>query len=140
MTQLSVTSRLPTPASFELGEKFTVYVLVRKDIDLAQQIVQAVHAGAEAARAFYRATHGIASTVVLQVKDQRALLAAQQKLCALGLPHEMFNEPDFGMGASALATRPLTRGERRHMRGWQLWRPTPAPAPVSAFACKEAAQ
>lgn len=101
--------------------KRTIYVLIRQDISIEQQLVQSAHAAAEAGRTFYSHDHGIASLIVLSVPDQAALHAARQRLLSHGIESELFFEPDFGMGHSALATRPLTNDERRHMRRWRLW-------------------
>lgn len=104
--------------------KRTIYVLVRADIPLAQQVVQAAHATAEAGRHFYRspAEHGIASLIVLSVPDRAALLAAQVRLTAKGISSTLFFEPDFGIGESALGTEPLLDEQRKHLMGWPLWR------------------
>lgn len=114
-----------------LEAKRTLYVLVRKDIALEQQIVQATHAGVEAGRSFYLPQHGIASVILLAVPDMQALHAAQALLHAKGVKTELFHEPDFGMGDSALATEPLLEEQRKLLSSWPLWR-----APV---ALKEAA-
>lgn len=108
-------------------EKHTIYVLVRTDIPLHQQLVQAAHAAAEAARTHYNPEHGIASLVVLAVPHLKALTRASQKLQNLHVKHEIFFEPDWNMGNSALATRPLTDAERPLMRYWPLWKCPPTP-------------
>lgn len=109
--------------------KRTFYVLVRTDIPVEHQLVQAVHAAAEAARLHYRPEHGIASAIVLQVPTLCALLAAQARLAGKGVATELFFEPDFGIGHSALATAPLLDAERKHLRGWPLWKPLAATPP-----------
>lgn len=111
--------------------KRTFYVLVRKDISQAQQMVQAVHAAAEAARQHYRPEQGIASAIVLEVADQAALHRAREQLARKGIQTELFFEPDFGIGDSALATEPLPDEQRKHLRGWPLW--------AAAASLKEAA-
>jgi hypothetical protein len=103
-------------------DKRTIYVLVRQDIPIEQQIVQSSHAAAEAARSHYRDHHGIASVVLLSVPDRHALLAARERLRAKGIQSELFFEPDFNMGHSALATEPIPNGMRHHLRSWGLWR------------------
>lgn len=120
----------------EAPAKRTFYVLVRTDISLAQQLVQVAHAAAEAGRAFYRPEHGIASAIVLAVPGKAALLAAQAKLVARGVATELFHEPDFGIGDSALATEPLSDEQRKLLRSWPLWR---APDATPAALAKEAA-
>lgn len=104
------------------GRKRTLYVFVRTDIELHHQLVQLGHAAAEAARKYYRPEHGVASLIALAVPDQRRLYAAQRELETLGLEHAMFFEPDFGIGDSALGTRPLLDEERKLLKRWPLWR------------------
>ena len=123
-SQLAPASATPRegPARSALSDtdKFTMYVLVRTDIDPVQQVVQAAHAAAEAGRAFYAARHGIASLIVLGVPNRDTLLAARDTLLQRGLETTLFFEPDFGMGESALATEPLDAALRRRLRDWPL--------------------
>lgn len=104
------------------GQKRTLYVFVRTDISLEQQMVQAAHAAAEAGRAFYEAEHGIASLIVLAVPSQEALYKVQAHLATLDIAHQMFFEPDFNIGDSAIGTRPLLDAERPLLRRYPLWK------------------
>lgn len=106
----------------EDGLKRTIYVFVRTDLSLEQQMVQSNHASVEAGRLHYRPEHGIASLVLLAVPNQAALHRASTHLQALGIAHEMFFEPDWSMGHCALGTRPLLDDERPLLRGWPLWK------------------
>ncbi len=116
--QASVAAKAPA------ADKPYVYVLVRTDISFEQQLVQASHAALEAGFRF-NAPSEIASVIVLAVPSQQALLEAAARLSARGVEHEVFFEPDFGMGYSALATRPLcSREERNLMRKYPLYRAT----------------
>lgn len=114
------------PPAAQQPPKHTIYALVRLDIIPAQQMVQAAHAVAEAARRYYRAEHGTASVIVLSVPDKAALHAAQARLAGKGVATALFHEPSFGIGDSALATEPLCQRRRRHLSTWPLWRPTEA--------------
>lgn len=101
-----------------------VYVLVREDISLEQKLVQVGHAVLEAGFRFQRPAQ-TASLIVLSVPDRGALEAAAVRLNAKGIDHYLFHEPDFGMGHSALATRPLSEKAERHlMRKYPLFRAT----------------
>lgn len=107
-----------------MSETPYVYILVRTDIPIAQQMVQASHAALEAGFAFssevpVRNTH----LVVCAVPDEAALLKASAQLDRHDLGHHLFFEPDDGMGHSALATRPVYGAERRLLRGYPLHRP-----------------
>ncbi|WP_434715834.1 hypothetical protein [Paraburkholderia sp. A3RO-2L] len=98
-----------------------VYVLVRQDISPAQQLVQASHAALEAGFRFTQPEQ-TASVIVLAVPDRDALQAAATRLERYGIEHHMFFEPDFEMGHSALATRPLHLPKERHlMRKYPLF-------------------
>lgn len=98
-----------------------VYVLVRLDIPLHQQLVQASHAAFEAGLRWHSPDDEVASLIVLEVRDKAALLRAARKLTAKGVDHHIFFEPDFDMGESALATRPLVGPARRPLSGYPLW-------------------
>jgi hypothetical protein len=88
------------------------YVLVREDIALEQQMVQACHAALEAGFAF-DAPPTTSSLIVCTVPDKEALLAARERLSRYGIRTEMFFEPDWEMGFSALATEPLSERKKR---------------------------
>lgn len=110
-----------------------VYILVRSDISIEQQIVQASHAALEAGFRFKK-PDVTSSIVLLTVPNQVALESAAERLDRNGIDHHMFFEPDFGMGHSALATRPMVlKSERHSMRKYPLYRApliadrTPAP-------------
>jgi hypothetical protein len=93
-----------------------IYVLIRKDISIAQQLVQVGHAAREAALAFPAAPdEPIASIIVCEVPDREALLEASERLTGYGVEHSVFFEPDFGMGESALATRSVFQKKERYV-------------------------
>lgn len=98
-----------------------VYVLVREDISPEQQLVQAAHAALEAGFRFEQPAE-TARLIVLSVPDRDALGAAAARLARYGIAHHQFFEPDFGMGHSALATRPVFLPKERHlMRKYPLF-------------------
>jgi hypothetical protein len=95
------------------------YVLVRTDLPLPQQIVQAVHAAHEAGRSF--PCDGTPSVVVCRTPSEATLLREGDKLAMLGIPTTIFREPDIGDEATALATAPVDISTRRIFSKWQLW-------------------
>lgn len=110
-----------------------VYVLVREDISFEQKLVQVGHASWEAGQRFPQPDQ-TASLIVLSVPDRAALEAASTRLNSRGIEHFMFHEPDFEMGFSALATRPLSAKAERHlMRKYPLFR-AERPAPLALAA------
>ena len=93
-----------------------IYVLVRKDISIEQQLVQVGHAAREAALAFpAQPNDPIASVIVCEVPNREALLDASRRLTGYGVEHHVFFEPDFGMGESALATRAVELKKERYL-------------------------
>lgn len=99
-----------------------IYVLVREDIPLEQQLVQACHAASDAGAAFNGDIRS-SSLIVCTVPDREALLAARQRLARYGIRNELFFEPSWEMGHSALATEPLTtRKQRFAMNIYPLFR------------------
>jgi hypothetical protein len=99
-----------------------VYVLVRADLSLEQQLVQASHAALEAGFEFERPA-STANLVLLSVENRGELELAAERLNARGIEHHLFYEPDFGIGHSALATRPLyLRSERAAFKRYRLFR------------------
>lgn len=91
-----------------------VYVVVRKDIDDDDKLVQAVHAGMLSARAFPVENPWLA---ILGVANTAELIAAQNKLSAAGIRTVLFHEDDDDLRATAFATEPLTGAQRNVMGG-----------------------
>ena len=129
----TLTFNTPNNLTNHPNKKHTIYVFIRMDLSAEQQMVQVAHAAAEASRHFYRPEHGIASLIVLSVANSAALYKAQDYLDRRGLENTVFFEPDWDMGHSALATRPVLDEERPLFRAWQLWR-LRTPVPVAAGA------
>jgi len=109
-----------------------VYVLVRTDLSLKQQVVQSNHASLHAGYAF-NAPDEIPSIVVCAVPDRAALEEAATRLSRYGIDHELFSEPDWYMGNSALATRPVHMKKERYVFSkYPLWGTDVEPADTPA--------
>jgi hypothetical protein len=72
--------------------------------------------------------------VVLQVRDENALLACSQYVEDQGIKSVLFREPDLGNSATALCTEPVGEEKRRVLRRFQLWRPIHERASVDVGA------
>lgn len=114
-----------SPREIEDADKHTMYIFIRRDIGPEQQAVQSAHAAAEAGRLYYDPEHGIASLIILEAQDEADLAKISHHLEKKGIAFTAFFEPDFGMGYSALATRPIKAHERKYMMGWRLFRMGP---------------
>jgi peptidyl-tRNA hydrolase len=85
-----------------------LFILIRDDIPLADQGVQAGHAVAEYCKNWIEQKNRIESwkngtLVYLTVKDKRALYYWQEKLTFKGIKFSTFIEPDINDEATAIA-------------------------------------
>jgi hypothetical protein len=99
-----------------------VYVLVRRDLSHPQQVVQACHASIEAARTFLPEGAAHPFVIVCGIRDGPALVRCLERLCASGIAHRAFCEPDIGGQLTAIATAPLSPEQRLFFRKYQLLR------------------
>lgn len=99
-----------------------VYVFIRKDLSLAQQLVQSNHSSVEAGFRFKQPIE-TARLVMLEVPDVAGLQEAAAHLDSLGIEHHLFFEPDFDIGHSAITTRPVYGEERLPLRKYPLYKP-----------------
>ena len=64
----------------------------------------------------------IPSCVVIGVPDKAALFRAIEKLKKYDIGHQVFYEPDFNMGLSAVATVPIEGQQRRALSNYGIWK------------------
>lgn len=102
-----------------------IYSIIRKDISLADQIVQtahsAFHAGDESTLCLELGE--TPSLILLEVKNQEELLALSARLEQHNIRHYKFFEPDDNLGYTSLTTEPLSANERKLFSNLRLWRP-----------------
>ena len=97
-------------------------MFVRQDIPLAQQVVQSNHATFEVARRLQSPNlDETPSCIVIGVPDKPALFRVIEKLRKHEIGHQVFYEPDFDMGLSAVATVPLVQEQRYPLSNYKLW-------------------
>lgn len=106
-----------------IEETIHTYVFVRRDISVPQQIVQACHACLELGKQLpYWEAHGVSNLVLLGVRDIKGLMQAAQKLDMNNIRYNIFNEPDNGMGYSAICSEPLTDQNLKDLfKNYKLW-------------------
>lgn len=100
------------------------YVIVRQDLSLEQQMVQAIHA-AMAATADHGGLKNDTRLAVVAVKNQAQLLEWAGRLERQGIAFSLFQEPDHGIGSSALATAPGAYETFKALRRLPLWKSCP---------------
>lgn len=109
-------------APFQKEEAKYVYVIIRTDLSLAQQGVQAVHAGMSAIHEFGGLTDDT-RLAMLSVENEEELEEWAKKLEIKGINFKMFWEPDNNTGWSALATAPLSKQEGKIFKKLGRWNP-----------------
>lgn len=96
-----------------------MYVFIRKDLSIPQQVVQSCHACYELARTTpLLAEHP--SVIVLGINNEAKLQAVAQKLQTAGIEFREFREPDIGHQLTAIATAPIAGEQRQFFRKYQL--------------------
>lgn len=107
--------------AFDTERANMTLIVVRTDIPLAQQMVQACHASALAGTTF-SGWQEDTRMALLAAKDETALIAAGLRLHQLGISFCEFSEPDHGIGFSALASAPIAwKKARKALPSLPLW-------------------
>lgn len=105
---------------------YYIYSIIRKDIPLADQIVQTAHSAFHAGQADPEKGAAldceISSLVLLQVPNEEALLALHEKLKKAGVVHSTFHEPDDNMGWTSITTVSIEGETRKLFSNLPLWR------------------
>ena len=96
-----------------------IYVFIRKDLPLPQQVVQSAHACIEATKSFLDNNLEHPHLVVLGVKGEQQLYNSVQKLDKAGVRYRVFIEPDRNNEATAIATEPIFGAQRRLFRNYR---------------------
>lgn len=92
------------------------YLFIRKDLAPSQRIVQASHAAHNAGERFGAHSH----MILFGISSEAEMLKTAAYLENKGIDFEMFFEPDFDTGYTAICTRPLRGDERKIMRRFTL--------------------
>lgn len=95
--------------------------MVREDLSPSQRAVQAAHAVLEASRQGLIPSYIPHPSLVLCTRpDELSLLSKAEELVQSGISFVLFREPDIGNQATALATAPLSKADRRLFRSLPL--------------------
>lgn len=105
-----------------------VYCLVRSDLPLSQQVVQACHASHQAGR--FLLLEDPPNLIVLSVEDEASLLDAAQRAQGHGIRLTVFREPDRGNEATAFCTEPVQGAARKIFQRLPLWKKEAVPCPT----------
>lgn len=99
------------------------YILLRADLPMAAQLAQCAHAAQEAAFLLGGSPPEPIHVVILSCDGERSLLAAAERLARKGFEPELFHEPDWPRGHTALYLKPQRRSAklRSAMNAYPLW-------------------
>lgn len=96
-----------------------IYVFVRTDIPVADQMVQVGHVCYEAGLKFQ--AQDDTYLVLCQVASQEDLLEVEMRLNDSGVETHKFFEPDDDMEYTTLCTQPISKANRNLFRRYKLW-------------------
>lgn len=97
-----------------------MYVFVRTDMPLANQLVQVGHTCLEAGARFEQLGKPC-SIVLLAITCEVHLMRAVETIEQQSVRMFTFHEPDFPPGCTAACTEPVTCEKRRLFRKFRLW-------------------
>lgn len=100
-----------------------MFIFVRQDLPIAQQIVQTNHA-TFAFASIFTSEPGIPNIVLVGVPDVSALNRVLSKLKANQIPHMVFRDPDLGPDMTAIVTEPLDHEQKKCLSNYRLWKDT----------------
>lgn len=106
-----------------------VYVFIRQDIALADQLVQAMHAVFNMVAC--RREYGEPNIVLIGIPNEKSLNRVLLKLQQCQLPHFAWREPDLAIGFTAIATSPLDSQQKQSLCNYRLWRHSPGAVETS---------
>lgn len=90
-------------------------MFIRKDLTPEQMIVQSCHACLELPKA-PKETH----LILLGIRNEAELVKTSQMLDLKNVKHQMFFEPDYSTGFTAIATEPIYGVRRRIFSKYKL--------------------
>lgn len=99
-----------------------IYSIIRKDIPLADQIVQTAHSAFHAGNESRDLEGQIPALILLEIQDEKALAKLSEKLRMNNIAQNMFFEPDDSMGYTSITTEPISGDQRKLFSNLRLWR------------------
>ena len=115
-----------------------VYVFVRQDISLPEQLVHAAHAAYHMGNLFHDELVGMPSLVMIGTPHPKAFDKVVRRLAENEIAHYVWTDPDTDYGPTAIATVPLTSEQKQCLANYRLWSHSPVVAKSSAGEAKAA--
>lgn len=103
--------------------KTWVYVFIRTDLPLQQQLVQSNHSALESGIYFGdKDQNEPSSLIVIAVKNKQKLEKAMKFVEEQNIRLVPFYEPSWDYGLTSFSTEPLTQDQRVLLKRFQLWK------------------
>ena len=96
-------------------------MIVRTDLPIEQQVVQACHAAYEAGLRLATPSPDTDYSVICSVDSEEELRAAHRALLRQRIPCLLFHESDMDDQATALAAAPVVGDQRKAFKDFPLW-------------------
>lgn len=98
-----------------------MYVAIRRDLSLPQQVVQSCHAAIEACKPYHQfPPNDHPSVVVIGIKSEPMLEKFKEWVDMNSLPYKEFREPDRNNELTSIAVFPVAEDKKHIFRKFQL--------------------
>ena len=100
--------------------KTYMYVAIRRDLSVPQQVVQSCHAAIEACERYHSSVMEHPSVIVLGIKTEKKLENFMEWARINNFRFKEFREPDRDNELTSVAVFPVTEEQQSLFRKWQL--------------------
>jgi len=107
-----------------------IYVMVRKDLPIWDQIIQVGHACYEAGHLYHKSWSKDTHLILLQAEYEKELMSMSENMTKSGIHHTTFYEPDPAqevsedpMGLTAICSEPLRGDIKNFFKDCVMWVP-----------------
>ena len=97
-----------------------MYVAIRRDLSVPQQVVQSCHAAIEASGTYHQTSIEHPSVVVIGIKSEQMLYKFKEWVEMNNLPFKEFREPDRNNELTSIAVYPVTEDKKQVFHKFQL--------------------
>jgi hypothetical protein len=97
-----------------------MYIAIRQDLSIPQQVVQSCHAAIESCSSYHENPKEHPSVVVIGIKSEQMLMKFRDWVEMNDLKYKEFREPDRDNELTSIAVYPVVGDKRQVFRKFQL--------------------
>ena len=97
-----------------------MYIAIRRDLSVPQQVVQSCHAAIEASKVYHENGDIHPSVISIDVKSEEALRKFKEHAEQGGFITKEFREPNMDHQITSVAVYPVSEDQRGYFRKYQL--------------------